>query len=88
MKKQAQKKPQKIDREVVENAMLDTVRLRAALMLACTELCGGDPLEGWGLAEEFYDLAPRFIEGLTGGALQNLPAKPADILQFPNKTQS
>lgn len=85
MKKQTSKKFQKIDREVVENAMLDTVRLRAALMLACTELCGGDPLEGWGLAEEFYDLAPSLIEGLTGAGLQSLPAKPADILQFPNK---
>ncbi|MFM9458731.1 hypothetical protein, partial [Streptomyces europaeiscabiei] len=64
-KSNSRKQSQKIDREAVENAMLDTMRLRAALLMACTELCNGDPLEGWGLAEEFYDQAPALIANLT-----------------------
>lgn len=86
MKKSARKQTQKIDREVVENCMLDTMRLRAALLLACTEICGGDPLEAWGLAEEFYDQAPQLINILTEGGKDNLPCGPAQILPFPTKT--
>jgi hypothetical protein len=74
-----------IDREAVENAMIDSVRLRAALLLACTELTGGDPLEGWGLCEQFYDAAPALLDSLSGD-LSRLPCGPAKILNFPTKT--
>lgn len=87
MKKQARKKSQKIDREVVETCMLDTMRLRAALMLACTEICGGDPLEAWGLAEQFYDAAPELIAILTETGTDNLPCGPAKIIPFPAAPQ-
>lgn len=82
MKRKA--KAQKIDRAVVENAMLDTMRLRAALLLACTELTDGDPLEGWLLAEEFYDEAPKLI-ALLAEPEQKLPAAPATVIPFPTK---
>lgn len=86
MKKRAHKPTQKIDRDFMENALVDTMRLRAALLMACTELCCGDPLEGWGLAEEFYDMAPKLIDSMmeTGA---KLPCGPAQVLQFPNKSE-
>jgi|688.fasta_scaffold189985_1 hypothetical protein len=87
-KSNSRKQSQKIDREAVENAMLDTMRLRAALLLACTELCNGDPLEGWGLAEEFYDQAPALIANLTETGQKQLPCGPAQVLQFPTKPDS
>ena len=89
MKKASRRKQtQMIDREAVENAILDTMRLRAALLLACTELCNGDPLEGWGLAEEFYDQAPALIATLTDTGKTQLPCGPAQVLQFPTKPDS
>jgi hypothetical protein len=87
-KSNSRKQAQKIDREAVENAMLDTMRLRAALLMACTELCNGDPLEGWGLAEEFYDQAPALIANLTETGQKQLPCGPAQVLQFPSKSDS
>ena len=46
------KKAEKIDREVVENMMVDTTRLRAALMLACLELTDGDFMAAMDLSED------------------------------------
>lgn len=84
-KSNARKQTQKIDREVMEHAMIDSMRLRAALLLACTELCNGDPLEAWGLAEDFYDQAPQLIAVLTESGQGNLPCGPAQVIQFPTK---
>lgn len=78
------KKLKPVAGEVVENMMLDTTRLRAALLLACIELTG-DPMDAFDLAEHFYDLAPDLIEHLTEDGLSNLPGGPAKIVQFPNK---
>lgn len=78
------KKAQMIDREVMEHAMIDSTRLRAALLLACTELTGGDPIEAWGLAEEFYDAAPSLLNALLDP--DKLPCGPAKVLPFPAKT--
>lgn len=78
------KKLKKAESEFMENAMVDTVRLRAALMIACTELTG-DPLMAVELAEEFYDMAPELLEILTEECVENLPAGPAKILNFPPK---
>lgn len=78
------KKRQMFDRESVENAMLDSVRLRAALLLACTELTGGDPIEAWGLAEEFYDQAPKLLK-LLDRDQEKLPCGPAKVLPFPTQ---
>lgn len=79
------KKLKKSESEFMENAMVDTVRLRAALMIACTELTG-DPIEAIELAELLYDQAPLLIETLTEEGIENLPAGPARIVQFPTKT--
>ncbi len=81
-------KHEMISRDVVEYAMIDTMRLRAALLLACTELTGGDPIEAWGLAENFYDDAPKFLEVLGADTAEKLPGRPAQIVPFPNKLQS
>jgi len=78
-------KKQMFSREDVEYAMLDTMRLRAALLLACTELTDGDPIEAWGLAETFYDEAPKLLEVLGAEAAEKLSGKPAQILPFPAK---
>lgn len=75
------KKHKMISREVVENAMIDSVRLRAALLLACTELTDGDPIEAWGLAEDFYDQAPKLLKVLEADT--KLPCGPAQVLPFP-----
>lgn len=75
-----------IDREFVENALIDTARLRAALLLACTELADGDPLEGWGIAEQLYDAAPALLDMLKGDE-SRLPCASAKILKFPSKQE-
>lgn len=80
------KKLTKAESQFMENSMEDTVRLRAALMIACTELTGGDPLAALELSEEFYDMAPELLGILTAEGLENLPAGPAKILPFPAKT--
>lgn len=80
----SKKRRQMIDREVVENAMIDTVRLRAALLIACTELADGDPLEGWGIAEQLYDAAPALLDMFKGDE-SRLPCAPAKVLKFPLK---
>jgi len=77
-----------ISRESVENCMLDTMRLRAALMIACLEMTDGDLEEAWDLAEHYYDLAPTLIEGLTEEGLSNLPGGPAQILPFQKKPKT
>ena len=77
------KKLKQSERQFMENAMVDTVRLRAALMIACTELSGGDPIEALELSEFFYDQAPELIKVLTSDGLKNLPAGPAQVVQFP-----
>lgn len=79
------KKLKKAKSELMGNAMVDTVRLRAALMIACTELTG-DPLMAIELAEEFYDMAPELLGILTEEGVENLPAGPAKILPFAPKT--
>lgn len=79
------KKAEKIDREVVENMMVDTTRLRAALMLACLELTDGDFMAAMDLSEDLYDAAPQLLEGLNETGLQNLPGGPAKVLPFPKK---
>ncbi len=76
------KKLKPIEREFMENALVDSMRLRAALLLACTELTEGDPIEAWGLAEEFYDQAPKLLKVLEGDT--KLPCGPAQILPFPS----
>lgn len=85
--KKKRKSHDMISRDVVEYAMIDTMRLRAALLLACTELTGGDPIEAWGLAESFYDDAPKLLEVLGSDTAEKLPGRPAQIVQFPNKQQ-
>ena len=85
MKKKHKQKPEMFSREAVEHVMLDTMRLRAALLLACTELTDGDPIEAWGLAETFYDEAPKLLEVLGAEAAEKLSGKPAQILPFPAK---
>ncbi|PZM77183.1 MAG: hypothetical protein DKT66_28500 [Candidatus Melainabacteria bacterium] len=82
------KKAEKIDREVVENMMVDTTRLRAALMLACLELTQGDLIAAIDLSEELYDTAPKLLEGLNETGLDNLPCGPAKVLPFPKKTSN
>lgn len=77
------KKLKPTEREFMENALVDSVRLRAALLLACTELTEGDPIEAWGLAEEFYDQAPKLLKVLEGDT--KLPCGPAQVLPFPVK---
>ncbi|MBN9394287.1 MAG: hypothetical protein J0H83_03515 [Candidatus Melainabacteria bacterium] len=72
-----------ISRDVVENAMIDTTRLRAALLLACTELTGGDPIEAWGLAETFYDEAPKLLAVLSAETVEKMPGGPAKVVPFP-----
>lgn len=79
------KKAEKIDREVVENLMVDTSRLRAALMLACLELTQGDFIAAMDLSEDLYDAAPQLLESLTEAGLDNLPCGPAKVLPFPKK---
>lgn len=69
----------------MENAMVDSTRLRTALMIACIELTGGDLLEAMDLAEHFYDEAPKLLTQLTEEGISNLPAGPAQILDFPKK---
>ncbi len=78
-------KLKKSERQFMENAMVDSTRLRAALMIACTELAEGDPIEGHMLAEQLYDEAPKLLKELTGAGLANLPGGPAQVLPFPNK---
>lgn len=80
-------KKQMFSREDVEYAMLDTMRLRAALLLACTELTDGDPIEAWGLAETFYDEAPKLLEVLGAETAEKMPGRPAHIVPFPAKQQ-
>lgn len=80
------KKLKKPDRDIMQNAMVDTVRLRAALIIACTELADGDPIEAMELAEMFYDEAPNLIKVLTAQGIENLPAGPAQIVPFPNRS--
>lgn len=79
------KKAEKIDREAVENLMVDTSRLRAALMLACLELTEGDFIAAMDLAEDLYDAAPRLLDELTQTGLDNLPCGPAKVLPFQKK---
>lgn len=73
------------ERNFIESAMVDSTRLRTALMIACLELTGGDPLEAMDLAEHFYDEAPKLLSLLTEQGVSNLPAGPAQILDFPIK---
>lgn len=80
------KKLKKPDRDFMQNAMVDTVRLRAALLMCCTQLADGDPIEALELAEMFYDEAPNLIKALTVQGLANLPAGPAQVLSFPIKS--
>lgn len=87
MKKKHKQKPEMFSREAVEHAMLDTMRLRAALLLACTELTNGDPIEAWGLAETFYDEAPKLLEVLGVETAEKMPGGPAHIVPFPAKQQ-
>lgn len=57
-----------------QDALLDSLRLRTALLLACMELTGGDDLlEAWALAEDFYDAAPALLKELSEQGLKNLP---------------
>ena len=77
-------KLKKSERQFMENAMVDTTRLRAALMIACTELAG-DPLQGLLLAEHFYDEAPQLLKELTSEGFDNLPGAPALVVPFPKK---
>lgn len=86
MKKKAAK-VDKIDRQVVENLMVDTSRLRAALMIACLEITEGDPIAAMDLAEDFYDAAPELLAGLTETGLDNLPGAPAKVLPFQKKSR-
>ena len=79
------KKAEKIDRAVVENLMVDTSRLRAALMLACLELTEGDLVAAMDLAEDMYDAAPQLLDSLTDTGIGNLPGGPAQVIQFPDK---
>lgn len=67
------KKAEKIDRAAVENLMVDTSRLRAALMLACLELTEGDPIAAMDLSEDLYDAAPQLLEVISAAALDSLP---------------
>ncbi|HEY9757680.1 MAG TPA: hypothetical protein V6C97_21100 [Oculatellaceae cyanobacterium] len=69
----------------MENAMVDSTRLRAALMMACTALADGDPMEGLALAEEFYDEAPKLLKIMTEGGIDNLPGGPALVVPFSPK---
>ncbi len=80
------KKLKKPERQFMEIAMVDTVRLRAALMIACTELSGGDPIEAMELAEMFYDDAPDLLKILTEEGIGKLPAGPALVVAFPTKS--
>lgn len=80
------KKLTKQRREMTGDPMVDPLRLRAALMIACVELAGGDPILGQVLAEEFYDEAPQLLKILTADGLKNLPAGPAQVVPFPTKT--
>lgn len=68
-----------------EEALIDTVRLRSALLLACIELADGDLMEAWDLAEQYYDLAPNLTKMLEENGLTNLPGGPAQILPFEKK---
>lgn len=79
------KKAEMIDRQAVENLMVDTTRLRAALMIACLEITEGDPIAAMDLAEDFYDAAPQLLAGLNETGIDNLPAAPAKILPFQKK---
>ncbi|MBA3991960.1 MAG: hypothetical protein C0469_00440 [Cyanobacteria bacterium DS2.3.42] len=79
------KKAKKIDREAVENLMVDTSRLRAALMLACLELAEGDPIVAMDLSEDLYDAAPQFLEVVTEAAFESFPGGPAKVLPFQKK---
>lgn len=79
------KKAEKIDREVVEKLMVDTSRLRGALMLACLELTGGDFMAAMDLAEDLYDAAPQLLDHLTETGIENLPCGPAKVLPFQKK---
>jgi hypothetical protein len=78
-------KLKKSDRQVMENAMVDSTRLRAALMIACTALADGDPIEALELAEYFYDEAPELLKILTADGIEKLPGGPAQVISFPNK---
>jgi hypothetical protein len=79
------RKLKKSERQLMGNAMVDSTRLRAALMIACTALTEGDPIEALELAEYFYDEAPELLKTLTADGIENLPGGPAQVLSFPNK---
>jgi hypothetical protein len=79
------KKAKKIDRVAVENLMVDTSRLRAALMLACLELTEGDPIAAMDLSEDLYDAAPQLLEVISEAALESFPGGPAKVLPFQKK---
>lgn len=71
--------------KIPEDALVDSLRLRSALLLACIELTDGDPIAAWELAEDFYDMAPNLVEHLNEQGIKNLPGAPAEILQFRKK---
>lgn len=73
------------ERNFMENAIVDSSRLRVALLMACTELTGGDPMAAMELSEQFYDEAPNVLKALSESGLDNLPGGPAKLLDFPQK---
>ena len=67
----------KTERAFMETAMVDSMRLRTALIIACFEITK-DPLQAMDLMEHFYDEAPNLIALLTSEG-------PAQVLPFPTK---
>jgi len=66
-----------------DDALIDSLRLRAALLLACIELTGSeDMLDAWELAEEFYDAAPGLLAKLEED-FDGVP-QPGQVLYFPS----
>lgn len=76
-----------IDKEKSNEPLIDSLRLRAALLLACIELTGGEDMhEAWELAEQFYDAAPELLAKLEEGT-DDLP-KPGKVLFFPSEAMN
>ena len=74
------------ERDFMTHAMVDSTRLRTALIMACMMLCDGDPFEACSLMEEMYHDAPDFIDEIARRARQQPPDQPLDlakVIPFP-----
>lgn len=72
-------KLKKPEREDMNRAIVDVVRLRAALVMACTHLTD-DPIKAIKLAEYFDDQAREQMWMLTAADVKKLPATPAKVV--------